>query len=106
MFGSAGVIGNPLGFARSMGHGIRDFLSVPANNIMQVKSFRLALQLFLLYLWNNLVKCYSFNLQSPTGLIMGMAEGTTSLFSNTLYAISDAASQFSKVARKVFLALM
>ncbi|XP_058779187.1 uncharacterized protein LOC131653133 isoform X2 [Vicia villosa] len=76
LFGSAGVIGNPLGFARSMGHGIRDFLSVPTNNIMQ----------------------------SPTGLIMGMAEGTTSLFSNTLYAISDAASQFSKVARKGIVA--
>lgn len=76
LFGSAGVIGNPLGFARSMGHGIRDFLSVPANNIMQ----------------------------SPAGLIMGMAEGTTSLLSNTLYAISDAASQFSKVARKGIVA--
>ncbi|XP_024632124.1 uncharacterized protein [Medicago truncatula] len=76
LFGSAGVIGNPLGFARSMGHGIRDFLSVPANNIMR----------------------------SPTGLIMGMAEGTTSLLSNTLYAVSDAASQFSKVARKGIVA--
>ncbi|XP_027186444.1 uncharacterized protein [Cicer arietinum] len=76
LFGSAGVIGNPLGFARSMGHSIRYFLSVPANNIMQ----------------------------SPTGLIMGMAEGTNSLLSNTLYAISDAASQFSKVARKGIVA--
>jgi hypothetical protein len=37
---------------------------------------------------------------------MGMAEGTTSLLSNTLYAVSDAASQFSKVARKVILALI
>ncbi|XP_045818799.1 uncharacterized protein LOC123911434 isoform X3 [Trifolium pratense] len=76
LFGSAGVIGNPLGFARSMGHGLREFLSVPANNIMQ----------------------------SPTGLIKGMAEGTTSLLSNTLYAVSDAASQFSKVARKGIVA--
>lgn len=37
LFGSAGVIGNPLGFARSMGHGIRDFLSVPAKSIIKVK---------------------------------------------------------------------
>ncbi|KAK7300278.1 hypothetical protein RJT34_11120 [Clitoria ternatea] len=76
LFGSAGVIGNPLGFARSMGLGIKDFLSVPAKSIMQ----------------------------SPTGLIMGMAQGTTSLLSNTVYAISDAASQFSNVARKGIVA--
>ncbi|XP_057415336.1 uncharacterized protein LOC130710179 isoform X3 [Lotus japonicus] len=76
LFGSAGFIGNPLGFARSIGHGIRDFLSVPAKSIMQ----------------------------SPTGLIMGMAQGTTSLLSNTLYAISDATSQFSKAARKGIVA--
>ncbi|XP_027357140.1 uncharacterized protein LOC113866515 [Abrus precatorius] len=76
LFGSAGVIGNPLGFARSMGLGIRDFLSVPAKSIMQ----------------------------SPTGLILGMAQGTTSLLSNTVYAISDAASQFSKAARKGIVA--
>ncbi|KAK7315042.1 hypothetical protein VNO77_33574 [Canavalia gladiata] len=76
LFGSAGVIGNPLGFARSMGLGIRDFLSVPAKSIMQ----------------------------SPTGLITGMAKGTTSLLSNTVYAISDAASQFSKAARKGIVA--
>ncbi|BAT73681.1 hypothetical protein VIGAN_01119500 [Vigna angularis var. angularis] len=77
LFGSAGVIGNPLGFARSMGLGIRDFLSVPAKSIVR----------------------------SPTGLIMGMAQGTTSLLSNTVYAISDAASQFSKAARKGIVAI-
>ncbi|XLU53533.1 hypothetical protein S245_048181 [Arachis hypogaea] len=52
--------------------GIRDFLSVPAKNIMQ----------------------------NPTRLVTGMAQGTSSLLSNTVYAISDAASQFSKAARK------
>ncbi|KAL2321117.1 hypothetical protein Fmac_030086 [Flemingia macrophylla] len=78
LFGSAGVIGNPLGFARSMGLGIRDFLSVPAKSIVR----------------------------SPTGLIMGMAQGTTSLLSNTVYAISDAASQFSKAARKGLTGLL
>lgn len=36
MLGSAGVIGNPMGFARSLGLGIRDFLSVPARNLNQV----------------------------------------------------------------------
>lgn len=76
VFGSAGVIGNPLGFARSMGLGIKDFLSVPARSI----------------------------LQSPTGLITGMAQGTTSLLSNTVYAISDAATQMSKAAHKGIVA--
>ncbi|WCJ32878.1 hypothetical protein M5689_014275 [Euphorbia peplus] len=76
IFGSAGVIGNPMGFARSLGLGIRDFLSVPAKSI----------------------------LQSPTGLITGMAQGTTSLLSNTVYALSDATTQFSKAAHKGLVA--
>ncbi|XP_065855428.1 uncharacterized protein [Euphorbia lathyris] len=76
IFGSAGVIGNPMGFARSLGLGIRDFLSVPAKSI----------------------------LQSPTGLITGMAQGTTSLLSNTVYALSDATTQFSKAAHKGIVA--
>ena len=42
-------------------------------------------------------------MQSPTGLISGMAQGTTSLVSNTVYALSDAATQFSKAAHKVSL---
>ncbi|KAF3432303.1 hypothetical protein FNV43_RR27043 [Rhamnella rubrinervis] len=76
VFGSAGVIGNPMGFARSLGLGIRDFLSVPARSIFQ----------------------------SPTGLITGMAQGTTSLLSNTVYAISDATTQFSRAAHKGIVA--
>ncbi|XP_022960657.1 uncharacterized protein LOC111461381 isoform X1 [Cucurbita moschata] len=76
VFGSAGVIGNPMGFARRLGIGIRDFLSVPAKSV----------------------------LQSPTGLITGMVQGTTSLLSNTVYAFSDATTQFSKAARKGIVA--
>ncbi|KAL5574177.1 hypothetical protein UlMin_023774 [Ulmus minor] len=76
VFGSAGVIGNPMGFARTLGLGIRDFLAVPARTFFQ----------------------------SPTGLITGMAQGTTSLLSNTVYAISDAATQFSKAAHKGIVA--
>nr|XP_043636090.1 uncharacterized protein LOC122607220 [Erigeron canadensis] len=76
VFGSAGVIGNPMGFARSVGLGIKDFLSVPA------RSFK----------------------QSPAGLITGMAQGTTSLLSNTVYAISDAATQVSRAAHKGIVA--
>ncbi|XP_031736163.1 uncharacterized protein LOC101204937 isoform X2 [Cucumis sativus] len=76
VLGSAGVIGNPMGFARRLGIGIRDFLSVPAKTI----------------------------LQSPTGLITGMVQGTTSLLSNTVYAFSDATTQFSKAARKGIVA--
>ncbi|XP_059667459.1 uncharacterized protein LOC132312914 [Cornus florida] len=76
VFGSAGVIGNPMGFARSVGLGIKDFLSVPARSI----------------------------LQSPAGIVTGMAQGTTSLLSNTVYALSDAATQFSKAAHKGIVA--
>ncbi|KAH6809791.1 hypothetical protein C2S51_027574 [Perilla frutescens var. frutescens] len=76
VFGSAGVIGNPVGFARSLGLGIKDFFSLPIWSVFQ----------------------------SPSGLITGMAQGTTSLLSNTVYAISDATSQFSKAAHKGIVA--
>ncbi|KAL6541687.1 hypothetical protein OROGR_011173 [Orobanche gracilis] len=72
VFGSAGVIGNPVGFARSLGLGIREFFSLPIWSVFQ----------------------------SPAGLVTGMAQGTTSLVSNTVYALSDATSQFSKAAHK------
>lgn len=76
VFGSAGLIGNPMGFARSVSLGIKDFVSVPVQNVFQ----------------------------SPVGLLTGMAQGTTSLLSNTIYAISDAASQFSRAAHKGIVA--
>uniref|UniRef100_A0A803L717 Intermembrane lipid transfer protein VPS13-like C-terminal domain-containing protein n=1 Tax=Chenopodium quinoa TaxID=63459 RepID=A0A803L717_CHEQI len=76
VFGSAGVIGNPMGFARRVGLGVKDFFSVPAKGA----------------------------LQSPSGLISGMAQGTSSLLSNTLYAMSDTATQFSKAAHKGIVA--
>ncbi|PIN06335.1 hypothetical protein CDL12_21114 [Handroanthus impetiginosus] len=76
VFGSAGVIGNPVGFARSLGLGIKDFFSLPLWSVFQ----------------------------NPAGFITGMAEGTTSLLSNTVYAISDATSQFSKAAHKGIVA--
>ncbi|KAK9134941.1 hypothetical protein Syun_014271 [Stephania yunnanensis] len=77
IFGSAGVIGNPMGFARNLGLGIKDFLSVPARGIFQ----------------------------SPAGLIIGMAQGTSSLLSNTVYAVSNATTQFSKSVQKSIVAL-
>ncbi|XP_047313414.1 uncharacterized protein LOC124916706 [Impatiens glandulifera] len=76
VFGSAGVIGNPMGFARNMGLGIRDFLSAPVKSVFQ----------------------------SPTGILTGMAQGTSSLLSNTVYAVSDAATQFSRAAHKGIVA--
>ncbi|KAL6580643.1 hypothetical protein OROMI_008667 [Orobanche minor] len=76
VFGSAGVIGNPVGFARSLGLGIKEFFSLPIWSVFQ----------------------------SPAGLITGMAQGTTSLVSNTVYALSDATSQFSKAAHKGIVA--
>ena len=42
-------------------------------------------------------------LQSPGGLLTGIAHGSKSLLSSTVYAISSATTQFSKVAHKVFL---
>lgn len=36
VFGSAGVIGNPMGFARRVGLGVKDFISVPARGALQV----------------------------------------------------------------------
>jgi len=76
VFGSAGVIGNPMGFARNVAFGIKDFLSAPSRSISK----------------------------SPAGIIQGMAHGTTSLFSSTIYALSDAATQFSKAAHKGIVA--
>ncbi|KAL4187276.1 hypothetical protein AMTRI_Chr09g38240 [Amborella trichopoda] len=71
VFGSAGVIGNPIGFIRNVGLGIKDFVLVPARGV----------------------------LQSPTELVVGMVHGTKSLFINTVYAMSNAATLFSKAAR-------
>ncbi|CAA7023283.1 unnamed protein product [Microthlaspi erraticum] len=76
VFGSAGVIGNPMGFARNVALGIKDFLSAPSRSVSK----------------------------SPAGLIQGMAHGTTSLFNSTVYALSDAATQFSKAAHKGIVA--
>ncbi|KAL3354105.1 hypothetical protein AABB24_018653 [Solanum stoloniferum] len=76
VFGSAGVIGNPMGFARSMGLGLKDFLSAPVQSVFQTRA----------------------------GFIKGMAQGTSSLLSNTVYALSDAATQFSKAAHKGIVA--
>ncbi|KAH7668386.1 Vacuolar protein sorting-associated protein 13 [Dioscorea alata] len=76
LFGSAGVIGNPMGFARNVGVGIKDFLSVSSKGIVQ----------------------------SPSGLFTGKAQGSKSLLSNTVYAISSATTQFSKAAHKGIVA--
>ena len=52
------------------------------------------------------LKLESCFLQSRAGLIIGMAQGTTSILSNTVFAISDAATQFSRAAHKVVVQLM
>lgn len=36
VFGSAGVIGNPMGFARNVALGIKDFLSAPSRSVSKV----------------------------------------------------------------------
>ncbi|KAH7688715.1 Vacuolar protein sorting-associated protein 13 [Dioscorea alata] len=67
-FGSAGVIGNPMGFARNVGVGIKDFLSISSKGIVQV------------------------------------SQGSKSLLSNIVNAISSATTQFSKAAHKGIVA--
>ncbi len=37
VFGSAGVIGNPMGFARNVGFGLKDFVSASRRGILQVR---------------------------------------------------------------------
>ncbi|KAG0501184.1 hypothetical protein HPP92_001256 [Vanilla planifolia] len=76
LFGSVGVIGNPLGFARNIGLGIKDFMSVSSRSVIQ----------------------------SPFGILTGVVEGSKSLFSNTIYALSSATTQFSKSAHKWIVA--
>ncbi|CAL9110355.1 unnamed protein product [Musa acuminata var. zebrina] len=76
VLGSAGVIGNPMGFARNVGLGIKDFLSFSGKGV----------------------------LQSPSGLLTSVAEGSRGLLSSTVYAISSATSQFSKAAHKGIVA--
>ncbi|XP_031475875.1 uncharacterized protein LOC116247732 isoform X3 [Nymphaea colorata] len=72
VFWSAGVIGNPMGFVRNVGLGIKEFILVPVKGV-----------------W-----------QSPGGLFQGVLYGTQSLLGNTIYAISNATTQFSRAARK------
>ncbi|MCO5559154.1 hypothetical protein L7F22_012747 [Adiantum nelumboides] len=72
ILGSAGFLGNPMGFMKSLGSGVRDFISAPA------KSF----------------------VQSPSQLVGGFAEGTQSLVNNTVFAVSNAATLMSRVAKK------
>uniref|UniRef100_A0A7I4B673 Uncharacterized protein n=1 Tax=Physcomitrium patens TaxID=3218 RepID=A0A7I4B673_PHYPA len=74
--GSADVLGNPIHFVRTLGSGMWDFVSTPAKSLKQ----------------------------SPRELAMGLVQGTHSLFSNTVFAFSNAATRMSKVARKTVTA--
>ncbi|KAG0604647.1 hypothetical protein M758_10G186100 [Ceratodon purpureus] len=74
--GSADVLGNPIHFVRTLGSGMWDFVSTPAKSLKQ----------------------------SPRQLARGLVQGTHSLFSNTVFAFSNAATRMSKVARKTVTA--
>ncbi|EEC82816.1 hypothetical protein OsI_27603 [Oryza sativa Indica Group] len=76
VFGSAGVIGNPMGFARNVGFGLKDFVSASRRGI----------------------------LQSPVELLNGIAQGSKTLIGSTVYAVSSATSHFSKTAYKGLVA--
>ncbi|XP_073012455.1 intermembrane lipid transfer protein VPS13 isoform X2 [Typha latifolia] len=76
VFGSAGVIGNPMGFARNVGIGLKDFVSASSRGV----------------------------LQSPAELLTGIAQGSKTLLSSTIYAMSSATTQFSKTAHKGIVA--
>ncbi|WVZ95400.1 hypothetical protein U9M48_041168 [Paspalum notatum var. saurae] len=77
VFGSAGVIGNPMGFARNVGFGLKDFISASRKG----------------------------KLQSPVELLNGIAQGSKTLIGSTVYAVSSATSHFSKTAYKGLVAL-
>ncbi|KAL2613042.1 hypothetical protein R1flu_024734 [Riccia fluitans] len=70
VLGSADVFGNPVGFIRSVASGVWEFVSASAT------------------------------IQSPTELVRGLAHGTRSLVTNTVFAFSNAATRFSRAARK------
>ncbi|CAM6098991.1 unnamed protein product [Calypogeia fissa] len=72
VLGSADVFGNPVGFIRSMASGMWEFVSAPTRS----------------------------SVQSPTELVRGVARGTSSLFTNTVFAFSNAATRMSRAARK------
>ncbi|OEL27452.1 putative vacuolar protein sorting-associated protein 13A [Dichanthelium oligosanthes] len=76
VFGSAGVIGNPMGFARNVGFGLKDFISASRKG----------------------------KLQSPVELLNGLAQGSKTLIGSTVYAVSSATSHFSKTAYKGLVA--
>ncbi|PNT66537.1 hypothetical protein BRADI_3g13757v3 [Brachypodium distachyon] len=76
VFGSAGVIGNPMGFARNVGFGLKDFMSASRKG----------------------------KLQSPVELLNGIAQGSKNLIGSTVYAVSSATSHFSKTAYKGLVA--
>jgi hypothetical protein len=60
-----------------------------------------------IFMWTPGMKWSAFNslalwcVQSPIELVRGLAEGTYSLFNNTIYAFSNAATRMSKAAHKV-----
>ncbi|KAL6659540.1 hypothetical protein ACP70R_003580 [Stipagrostis hirtigluma subsp. patula] len=76
VLGSAGVIGNPMGFARNVGFGLKDFISASRKG----------------------------KLQSPVELLNGIAQGSKTLIGSTVYAVSSATSHFSKTAYKGLVA--
>ncbi|CAO2190040.1 unnamed protein product [Urochloa humidicola] len=76
VLGSAGVIGNPMGFARNVGFGLKDFISASRKG----------------------------KLQSPVELLSGLAQGSKTLIGSTVYAVSSATSHFSKTAYKGLVA--
>ncbi|EFJ34124.1 hypothetical protein SELMODRAFT_439148 [Selaginella moellendorffii] len=77
VLGSADVFGNPMSFLRSLGSGVWDFVYAPATSIRQ----------------------------NPGQIVQGVTVGTRSLFRNTVFAFSNAATQMSKAARKGMAAL-
>ncbi|GAQ80498.1 Vacuolar protein sorting-associated protein [Klebsormidium nitens] len=72
VLGSADFLGNPVGFFQSVGSGLWDFVTTPATSLAQ----------------------------NPGQFTAGVAEGTRSLLSNTVFAFSNAATRLSGAARK------
>lgn len=77
VLGSVDFLGNPMSFMHSLGSGMWDFVSAPAVSL----------------------------LQNPKEFTRGVAKGTASLLSNTIFAFSNAASRMSGAAAKGVAAL-
>ncbi|KAG8380914.1 hypothetical protein BUALT_Bualt06G0066200 [Buddleja alternifolia] len=122
VFGSAGVIGNPLGFARSLGLGIKEFFSLPIWSVFQgIVAFTLDDQTGTMTEWqqkgmsshskgviNEFLEGLTGVLQSPIkgaekhglpGVLSGIAVGVTGLVAKPAASILEVTGKTAQSIR-------